>query len=32
MLRGDHDVEKMELFGWCLSVGIKPGQEVLWFA
>lgn len=31
VLRGDDDVEKTELFGWCLSVGIKPGQEVLQF-
>lgn len=24
-------MENTELFGWCLLVGIKPGQEVLWF-
>lgn len=29
VLRGDYDVEKTELFGWCLLVWIKPGQEIL---
>lgn len=32
VLRGDYGVEKTELSGACLLVGIKPGQEVLWFA